>query len=48
VGSAAEEIVEFIEFAAEAVGRIMLFETAQPSDPSFDPDARSAVALTSL
>jgi hypothetical protein len=27
-GSAAEEVAEFVEFAAEAAGRIMLFEAA--------------------
>ena len=36
-GSAAKEVAEFIVLSAEAVGRIMLFEAAHTSDPSFDP-----------
>ena len=36
-GSAAEEVAEFIVLPAESVGRIMFFEAAHTSDPSFDP-----------
>jgi hypothetical protein len=35
-GSAAEEVAEFIVFAAEAAGRIGLFEAAHTSDPTLD------------
>ena len=36
-GSAAEEVAEFIVFAAESFGRIMLLEAAHTSDSPFDP-----------
>ena len=36
-GSAAEEVAKFVVLAAEPLCRIMLFEAAHTSDPSFDP-----------
>jgi hypothetical protein len=36
-GSAAEEVAKFVVLAAERLCRIMLFEAAHTSDPSFDP-----------
>jgi hypothetical protein len=36
-GPAAEEVAEYIVFAAEAVGPITLFEAAHTSDSFFDP-----------
>ena len=41
-GSAAEEVAEFIVFAAEAVGRIRLSGAAHSSDSSFDPEQGKA------
>jgi hypothetical protein len=37
MGSAAEEVAEFIVLSAEPVGRAMLLEAAHTSDPSLDP-----------
>jgi hypothetical protein len=37
VGSAAEEVAEFIVRSAEPAGRVMLLEPTHTSNPSFDP-----------